>query len=559
MTKSHPTRAIRARWSPALPVVVALWLVVLFLSFYQAQAIRDEIDKSDVLREQAWLREAVNQVMRASDAVGISGLREELASIRAVVNTPYTVLEAEPAAEDGPPADVFDRGKRKPEVMSHTIGPKPRRVLVIGASSIQFAIGVELEKRLPKFYRDVKVKRYGQLATGLSRPDFMNWPDKLRSLAKTFKPDLVICNFGGNDAQPIPVGKYGKIEYGTPEWDAKYAERVTEIIDIAKEHGADTVMIGMPIMRSPAFSKKMRRLNRIMRKATEDAKMLFVPTYEKASTPDGRYRTTIEYRGKRGLMRTSDGVHYTRLGGRFMIEQIMQEVERRYEFVPKAEALAVAQRHGFESKTRSETVWYTAYVPQGLEGRRPSVVLLPDGDDWISWPRFPHRPLQRWAQKRQVILLVPEAAHKTAYVGPLSAIMRDELPRDLARNLPVSSVAYAGSGRGALSALAAGRRSPGLLLYRPWYDPSRHTDDPALLEALGDPATRTGRWGSNGWARSVGPPVWLQAGPKADALRKSLGNRLLDAGKPAKTFLAALDAGLPVLVPPPDDDDPAER
>ncbi|MEL7371652.1 MAG: DUF459 domain-containing protein, partial [Myxococcota bacterium] len=467
MSKNQNTvRAIRVRWSSATAVVVTLWVLLLLLSFYQAQAIRDEIDKSEVLREQKWLRDGITSLMKAGDQLGMAQLREKLGAVRAAINAPYTVLEA---TEDENIDEATDTGTvdAEPDTLPHLSVKRPRRVLVIGASSIQFAIGVELEKRLPRDYAKIRVKRFGQLATGLSRPDFMDWPKKLHELAKQFKPDLVICNFGGNDAQSIPQGEYGSVEYSTPAWDDKYGERVTEIIDIAKSYGADTVMLGMPIMRSPKFSKKMRRLNRVMKKATETAGMLFVPTYKKASTPEGKYRTTVEYKGRRGLMRTSDGVHYTRLGARFVIEQAMKKIERRYRFEPKDDDLAPAQRHGFTSPSVGEDVWYTAYVPRKLAADRPAVVLLPGDDSWGEWPEYPHRSLQQLAQKAQVVIIVPENAHRTAYVGPQTAVLRDELPRDLTAHLPVSSVLFAGTGRGAVSALAGGGKSAGIILYRP--------------------------------------------------------------------------------------------
>ena len=548
---TQPMQTIRVRWAPAWRVVLALWIVLLFLSLYQAHAIRDVIDRSDVLRRQTWLRDAVTEVMRFGDTIGMDALRRPLSTVREALNDSYTVLET--PASDRPTAGQETAAKpEKPTALAHFSPRRPRRILVIGASSIQFAVGVDLEKRLPRDYEDVKVKRFGQLATGLSRPDFMNWPDKLRSLAKSFKPDLVICNFGGNDAQAIPIDEYNSIPYPSAEWDAKYGERITEMIEVAKAYGADTVMIGMPIMRSPKFSRKMRRLNRVMKKATEDAGMLFVSTYEKASL-DGKYRTEVQVGRKRGLMRTSDGVHYTRLGARFVMNHVMEEIERRYHLVPTNDALGAAQRHGFASKTAAAPVWYTAYLPRALTVPRPAVVILPDDQDqWARWPQFPHRRLQRWADERQVVLVVPEAAHDTAYVGKLASVLREELPQDLKRNLPVDAVAYAGSGRGGLSALAVGDGSPGLLLYRPWVDLSKHKDDPALIATLGDPAANPRRWRRRRWVQGSGSPVWLQAGPSADPLRKSLGGRLLDAGPPAKSFLTALDAGLRVLVPPPE-------
>lgn len=551
MTKNQSaSRTIRARWSSALQVLIALWCVVLFLSVYYAPDVRDELNKSDLFREQVWLRSGVTQLMRLADVTGLSAARDRQDKVRKVINGEYTVLVAPEKDEEPDDRDPVET-PTAPDELPHRVARRPRRVLIIGASSIQFAIGVELEKGLPRDYDGIRVKRYGQLATGLSRPDFMNWPDKLRALAEPFKPDLIICNFGGNDAQNIRIGEYDQIAYDSPEWEDKYAEKVTEMIDIGKEYGADTVMLGMPIMRSPKFSRKMRRLNTVMQQATEAAGMLFVPTYKMASTPGGEYRTTIKFRGKRGLMRTSDGVHYTRLGARFIIEQVMQAVERRYRFKPKNDGQAVAERHGFESKATGRWVWYTAYVPRDLSAPRPAVVLLvDDSDGWSEWPNFPHRWLQEKAERLKVVLVVPEEAGRTVYLGAKAAVLQDELPRDLGQHLPVSTVSFAGSGRGGLSALAAGRSSLGLLLYRPWFNLTEHREDEVLIEALGDPQVDPSPW-SRSIATPEGPLVWLQAPSTATSLRETLGARLLDAGPPASSFVEALEAGLPVLVPPP--------
>ncbi len=558
MSNTKPVaRAIRARISPAFAVVISLWGILFVLSLYNVQAIRDEVGKVEWLQEQEWVDEALTQAQKLSDRMGMGELRSALGDVRAKINTPYTVWERVEVIEDLPPEEDPMLAPVSEDALPHQIAPRPRRVLLIGASSMQFWVGHKLEARLGEDYEGVKVNRYGQLATGLTRPDFMDWPAKLRSLAESFKPDLVICNFGGNDAQSIPKGKYKQIKYGTPEWDEEYGRRVTEIIDIGREYNADTVMIGMPIMRREKFSAKMRHLNRLMKAATEDAGMLFVETYEKASGADGKYRRVIKVGAKKGLMRLSDGVHYTPLGGQFITGEVMKEVERRYRFVPIAPELALSARHGFESPTLDAVVWYTAYVPRDQEGPRSALVLLPDAE-WMKWPQYPHRELQRWAQENGVVIVVPEAATQTTYVGPFSTILRDELSSDLKTHLSVDTISFAGSGRGAVSALASGRRAYGLLLYQPWIDPSEHADDEALSEALGAPAATTGAWGTNGWASRRGPPVWLQADPEATALRRALGDRLRE-GRPASSFLGAIRNARSVLIPPAEPDTAPER
>lgn len=415
---------------PVRPLVlqISLWAAVLFLSLYGAGHVRDEITKSDELSQYEWLTDLATSAMKLGDTVGLTALDTELQGLRKKINAPYTVLEAEVIEEPPPPPDEPPPPPVDDDGLVHHRAPAKRRVLVIGASSIQFAVGVEFEKRLPT-YEGVKVKRFGQLATGLSRPDFMDWPKKLEALASAFKPDLVITNFGGNDAQAIPVGKYDKIKFSDPGWDDKYAERVKEIITISKKHGADVVMLGMPVMRKASFKKKIKRLNRVTKQAAEEEGALFISTYEMASTKKGAYKQTIEFNGKRGLMRTSDGIHYTRLGAKFIVEQVMQIVQRHYRFVDPEPELAVPQPHAFESKILGERVDYVAYLPRG-EGPFPGVIMVPD-EAWATWPDHPHRRLQRAAQANKKLIIVPRDASLSKQV------IADELLPDAAKHLPL--------------------------------------------------------------------------------------------------------------------------
>ncbi len=418
------------RYVRPLALQISVWSAVAFLTVYGASHVRDEITKSEELGQVEWLADVATSAMKLSDTLGLSALDESLQDVRKAINAPYTVLEAEPVEEPPPPPDVEPPPPpvAEPGALPHHVGARKRRVLVIGASSIQFAVGVEFEKRLPT-YDGVKVKRFGQLATGLSRPDFMDWPKKLEALASQFKPDLVITNFGGNDAQAIPVGKYDKTKFTDPGWDDEYAKRVKEIIDISKKHGADVVMLGMPIMRKVSFKEKITRLNRVTKKTAEAEGALYISTYEMASTPDGEYRKTIEYNGKRGLMRTSDGIHYTRLGAQYVVEQVMQAIQRRYRFVDPEPELAVPQPHGFESEILGERVDYVAYVPRG-EGEKFSWVVMTPKPAWSEWPNHPHRALQRAAQSRKQIVVLPKEA-------PPPDVLSKELMRDVKRHLPV--------------------------------------------------------------------------------------------------------------------------
>src|SRR5438876_3243082 len=259
--------------------LLLVWGVVLFFTVYGAAHARDEI-ASNGLSNWSWLQQGATSLIKLGDAIGLTPVRDGVEKLRSIVNKPYLVLEqthkplAAPtdAGSDAPPGDD----------LSHRAAPMKRRVLVVGASSIQFAMGVELERRLPT-YEGVKAKRFGQLATSLSRPDLFDWPAQVDTLSRQFKPDLVIANFGGNCVQNVPTSEYQELEFGTDEWDELYTERVKEIVAVAQKHGADMVFAGMPNMRDPKFASKMERVNRVQRLAAEAAGALWISTWEMTS------------------------------------------------------------------------------------------------------------------------------------------------------------------------------------------------------------------------------------------------------------------------------------
>jgi hypothetical protein len=76
-----------------------------------------------------------------------------------------------------------------------------RTVLLIGASTMQWAVGRAIERRLT--HAPVRVLNAARSATGLARPDHHDWLAESVRLAKEQKPDVVIVQFGGNDCQSL--------------------------------------------------------------------------------------------------------------------------------------------------------------------------------------------------------------------------------------------------------------------------------------------------------------------------------------------------------------------
>ena len=81
-----------------------------------------------------------------------------------------------------------------------------------------------------------------KVATGLTRPDFFDWPAYLKGdIDKRTKPfDAVMLIFGANDGQDTKVdGK--QLTFGSGSWKAMYAQRVGAVMDIYLKRGVKRV------------------------------------------------------------------------------------------------------------------------------------------------------------------------------------------------------------------------------------------------------------------------------------------------------------------------------
>ena len=211
------------------------------------------------------------------------------------------------------------------------------RILIVGASSIQFDLGRALEVALrPR--RDVVIERWGQHSTGLSRADYFDWLAKARELRGSFRPDLVIAQMGGNDCQVITNVDGSEVaRFPNDDWEPAYAARVAAFIDVFAPN-TPVVFLGMPIMRSPAFREKVARLNRVTQGAVEAAGHLYVSTWEVTADDRGEYRGTAVVEGRERVFRANDGIHLSREGAQFVAEHVIAAIDRRLPLPPLPDA-----------------------------------------------------------------------------------------------------------------------------------------------------------------------------------------------------------------------------
>jgi uncharacterized protein len=168
-----------------------------------------------------------------------------------------------------------------------------------------------------------------KVSSGLSRPDFFNWPERLRAQMQSFDPHVAVAMFGANDGQSVEY--QGKVlQFNTPAWLALYHRRVGQAMDIliGPRH-RQVWWIGMPIMRSDAFSKVVRVLDSVYKaEAATRPDVHWVDTYGMFADKSGRYQDYLPgTSGKTELMRQSDGIHFSRAGADMAAKVVLDQIK----------------------------------------------------------------------------------------------------------------------------------------------------------------------------------------------------------------------------------------
>jgi hypothetical protein len=184
-------------------------------------------------------------------------------------------------------------------------------------------------KLLTEDREDVKVHRYVTVASGLTRPDFFDWPAYLeQDMEKRKQPfEAVVLMFGANDGQDTKVdGK--QLAFGSGSWKAMYGERVGAVMDYYLQNGVHRVYwAGMPRMGIGWFNDRMELMNGIYEAEAKKRapRVEYVDAWTAVDAPAKTYQA--EYR-------QDDGVHLTVEGGTKAAQAVLAAVAKDWHMPP---------------------------------------------------------------------------------------------------------------------------------------------------------------------------------------------------------------------------------
>jgi hypothetical protein len=201
----------------------------------------------------------------------------------------------------------------------------PLRVLIVGDS-----IGIDMGGALQSDLAGTGVVTAAldaRESTGLTRPDYFNWPAELTADLHSDNPQVVVIMMGANDAQDF-LGP-PDTPYTSPNWNTLYAQRVQQFMQIAQSGGAAVIWVGMPPMQNPSLSAQMADLDALGQHQAGVSKppVTFISTWKSLGTPTGGYTAFITNpAGQIVNTRTPDGIHLTPGGGQVVAQQVIAQL-----------------------------------------------------------------------------------------------------------------------------------------------------------------------------------------------------------------------------------------
>jgi uncharacterized protein len=206
--------------------------------------------------------------------------------------------------------------------MTNPSAANPLRVLILG-DSLGIDMGGPLQNDLANT-GVVQATLDARESTGLTRPDYFNWPAELQSDLGTARPQVVVVMIGANDPQDFPGPP--DVPYSSPQWNVLYAARVAAFMHLAQSNGATVLWVGMPPMQRAQLSSEMADIDAIDQKqaALCTPPVDFISSTTLLGTAQGAYAPFITNgSGQVVNVRTPDGIHLTPAGGEVLSQAVL--------------------------------------------------------------------------------------------------------------------------------------------------------------------------------------------------------------------------------------------
>jgi hypothetical protein len=254
--------------------------------------------------------------------------------------------------------------------------PPNIRILVLGDSMADW-LAYGLEEQLAET-PEIGILRKHRAFSGLIRYEQKSeaeWPKVARELIAAEKPQAVIVLLGLQDrleirekapakpqqpvqqkpaqsAQPGPQSQKpadsnddetptiaaaepqrarlaGPVEFRSEKWEELYGAKVDEMIAAVRTANVPVLWVGVPAVRGAKSTADIQYLNDLFRARVEKAGFLFVNVWDGFVDERGNFmQRGPDETGQIRVLRTQDGVHFTRFGARKLAHYVERDLKR---------------------------------------------------------------------------------------------------------------------------------------------------------------------------------------------------------------------------------------
>ena len=331
----------RVFFRPKIAIVLFV-LILLIIPFYESKRViiwgtQRETQEKNIFRSLVLLY--AEKAEELKQKLGLDKFFEEEHSFWLKLKKSPVAAQVSPVVRGKTPdeeqKEKNDRTEEPPDTNFLAGIKPPYRILIIGDSfmAVYGGVGDPLEKELLS-YKEVTVSRKGKVSSGLSRPDYFNWPLTLKELIAQYNPNVTVVMLGSNDAQALTTAKgevvVNFVKVGTEEWNTEYASRISNLIDICRENNTVVFWIGLPIMKDKDYSEKTSNLNSIYeREAQKYDNAYFISTWSLLADENGDFAAYLpDEKGRYRSTRASDDIHLTYFGGSILIKEVTKTMEQ---------------------------------------------------------------------------------------------------------------------------------------------------------------------------------------------------------------------------------------
>jgi uncharacterized protein len=175
-----------------------------------------------------------------------------------------------------------------------------------------------------------------KVSSGLSRPDFFDWPTHFAQQIPVVNPDIVVVTFGGNDAQGLRnVDKTWAVQHNPgsggddTDWRAEYAKRVGAAMDYLGGDNRTLIWVGIPNDNNPDVTARLQVQNEVvMAEAAKRPKVVFVDTWNRFTGLSGGYASQVQDPRDNQFknVRAKDGFHLNQTGAEILALDIAEDI-----------------------------------------------------------------------------------------------------------------------------------------------------------------------------------------------------------------------------------------